>query len=86
MHRKITFDRCYCINSSKYLLKFGKKYGTISCRKVSAHFFEYSSCWSGNIKRFKMVAIIGFVLDASEMTSQVGCCTAVLVQNEIQTQ
>ena len=28
MYWKIMFDRCYCINSTKVLLKFGEKYGT----------------------------------------------------------
>ena len=29
MYWKIMFDRCYCINSTIYLLKSGKLYGTI---------------------------------------------------------
>ena len=32
---KINFDRCYCINSTIYLLKFGKLYGTIFCHRLA---------------------------------------------------
>ena len=47
-------------------------------------FFKYPSSWSGRIKRFKMAAILRFDLDVSKMTVQGGCCTTVVVQNEIQ--
>ena len=29
------FDRCYCINSTMYLLKIGKRYGTIFCHRLA---------------------------------------------------
>ena len=45
-------------------------------------FFKYPSSWSDSIKRFKMAAIIRFVLDDNDKTG--GCCTTVLVQNKIQ--
>ena len=35
MYRKIMFDRCYCINSVIYLLKFRKLYGTIFCHRLA---------------------------------------------------
>ena len=47
-------------------------------------FFKYPSSWSERIKRFKMAVIIRFDLDLSKMTVQGGCCTTVVVQNEIQ--
>ena len=40
------FDRCYCINSTIYLLKFGKLHGTIFCHRLAAselvHIFSIS--------------------------------------------
>ena len=45
-------------------------------------FFKYPSSWSDSIKRFKMAAIIRFVLDDNDKTGS--CCTTVLVQNKIQ--
>ena len=90
MYWKIMFDRCYCINSTIYLLKFGKLYGTIFCHYLTVservHIFRYPSSWSERIKRFKMAAIIRFDLDISKMTVQGGGCTTVVVQNEIQIQ
>ena len=69
------FDRCYCINSTIYLLKFGKLYGTIFCHRLAVservHIFKYPSSWSERIKRFKMAAIIRFDLDVSKMTYKV---------------
>ena len=56
------FDRCYCITSTIYLLKFGNL----------------------RIKIFKMAAIIRFDLYVSKITLQGGCCTTVVVQNDIQ--
>ena len=47
-------------------------------------FFKYPSSWSERIKRFKMATIIRFDLDVSEMTVQGGCCTTVVVRNDIQ--
>ena len=47
-------------------------------------FFKYPSSWSERIKRFKMAATIRIDLDVSKMTVQGGCCTTVVVQNEIQ--
>ena len=47
-------------------------------------FFKYPSFWSERIKRFKMAAILRFDLDVLKMTVQGGCCTTVVVQNEIQ--
>ena len=35
MHWKIMFDRYYCIYSTRYLLKFGKKYGSIFCHRLA---------------------------------------------------
>ena len=35
MYWKIMFDRCYCINSTIYLLKFGILYGTIFCHRLT---------------------------------------------------
>ena len=35
MYWKTMFDRCYCINSTIYLLKFGKLYGTIFCHRLT---------------------------------------------------
>ena len=46
--------------------------------------FKYPSSWSERIKRFKMAAIIRFDLDVSKMTVHGGCCTTLIVQNEIQ--
>ena len=46
--------------------------------------FKYPSSWFERIKRFKMPAIIRFDLDVLKMTVQGGCCTTVVVQNEIQ--
>ena len=61
-------------------------YGTIFFHRlaVSERVFKYPSSWSEPIKRFKMVAIIRFDLDVSKMTVHSGCCTTVVVQNEIQ--
>ena len=36
MYWKIMFDRCYCINSTIYLLKFGKPHGSIFCHRLAA--------------------------------------------------
>ena len=47
-------------------------------------FFKYPSSWPVILKRSKMVVIIRFELDVSEMSRQDGCCTTVVVQNEIQ--
>ena len=47
-------------------------------------FFKYINSRSERIKRFKMAVIIRFDLDISKMTVQGGCCTTVVVQNEIQ--
>ena len=89
MYWKIMFDRCYCIISTIYLLKFGKLYGTIFCDRLAVServhiFFKYPSSWSERIKRFKMAAIIRFDLDISKLTIQGGDCTTVVMQNEIQ--
>ena len=85
MYWKTMFDRCYCINSTIYLLKFGKLNGTIFCPLASeCTFFKYPSFWSERIKRFKMAAIIRFDLDILKMTVQGGGCTTVVMQNEIQ--
>ena len=40
MYWKTMFDRCYCINSTIYLLKFGKLYGTIFCHLLGYQRFE----------------------------------------------
>ena len=68
------FDRCYCINSTKYLSKFGKNmalyFVTVwQSTRGSLYFFYYPSSWSESIKRFKMAVIIRFNLDVSERTS-----------------
>ena len=89
MYWKIMFYRCYCINSTIYLLKSGKLYGTIFFHRLAVservHIFKYpASSWSERIKRFKMAAIIRFDLDISKMTVQGGGCTTVVTQNEIQ--
>ena len=88
MYWKIMFDRCYCIKSTIYLLKFGKLYGTIFCHRLAVservNIFKYPSSWSERTKRFKMAAILRFDLDVSKMTVQGGCCTIVVVQNGIQ--
>ena len=47
-------------------------------------FFKYPSSLSEPIKRFKMAATIRLDLDVSKMSLQGGCCTTVVVQNEIQ--
>ena len=47
-------------------------------------FYKHPSSWPVILKRFKMVVIIRFELDISEMSRQDGCCTTVVVQNEIQ--
>ena len=47
------------------------------------NYFKYPSSCSERIKRFKMAAIIRFDLDVSKMTVQGGCCTTVVLQNEI---
>ena len=83
------FDRCYCIKTTIYLLQFEKLYGTIFCHRLAVServhiFFKYPSSWSEPIKRFKMAAIIRLDLDVSKMSQQGGCCTAVVVQNELQ--
>ena len=57
---------------------------TVCRQRASAQFFKYPSSWSGHIKRFKMAVILRFDLDVSKMTVQGGCCTTVVVQNEIQ--
>ena len=73
------FDRCYCINSTIYLLKFGKLYFVTVCPLASeCTFFKYPSSWSERIKRFKMAAIIRFDLDISKMTVQGGGSTTVV--------
>ena len=86
MYWKIMFDRCYCINSTIYLLKFGKLYRTIFCHRLTVseqvHIFKYPSSWSERIKIFKMAAIIR--PRYFEMTVQGGDCTTVVMQNEIQ--
>ena len=88
MYWKIMLGRCYCINSTIYLLKFGKLYGTIFCHRLTVTIFvtifEYPSTWPQRIKRFQMAAIIRFDLDISKMTVQNGCCATVVVQNELQ--
>ena len=45
MYWKIMFDRCYCINSTIYVLKFGKLYDTIlfHCLAVSERVHIFSS-------------------------------------------
>ena len=53
-------------------------------QRASAHFFKYPSSRSERIKRFKMAVIIRFDLDISKMTVQGGCCSTVVVQNDIQ--
>ena len=60
-----------------FLSPFGRQ-------RASALFFKYPSSWSESIKRFKMAAIIRFDLYVSKITVQGGCCTTVVVQNEIQ--
>ena len=88
MYWKIIFDRCYCINSAKYLLKFGKNmtlyFVTVwqSTRGIS-FFFKYPSSWCKSIKRFKMAFIIRFDLDVSEMTSWLLYNCRREVQNEV---
>ena len=47
-------------------------------------FVKYPSSWSEPIKRFKMAAIIRLDIDVSKMSLQGGCCTTVVVQNDIQ--
>ena len=37
MYWKIMFDRCYCINSTKNLLKIWEKYGTIVCHRLAVN-------------------------------------------------
>ena len=81
------FDRCYCINSKIYLLKFVKLYGTIFCHRLAVSDRVHISAGLPGyerIKRFKIAAIIRFDLDISKMTVQDGDCTTVVVQNEIQ--
>ena len=58
--------------------------GTVWPSASECTFFKYPSFWSERVKRFKMAAIIRFDLDVSKMTVQGGCCTTVVVQNEIQ--
>ena len=90
MYWKTMFDRCYCINSTIYLLKFGKLYGTIFCHRLTVservHIFLNIrlSGPSASGMRFKMAAIIRLDLDISKMTVQGGGCTTVVMQNEIQ--
>ena len=76
------FDRCYCIKTTIYLLKFGKIFGTILCHRLAVservHIFKYPSSRSERIKRFKMAVIIRFDLDISKMTVQGGCCAIVV--------
>ena len=88
MYWKTMFDRCYCINSTINLLKFGKLYGTTFCHRLTVRgrctFFKYPSSWSERIEGFKMAAIVRFDLDISKMTVQGGGCTTVVMQNEIQ--
>ena len=80
------FDRCYCINSTIYLLKFGKLYGTIFCHRLAVservHIFL-------NI----LVQVHQEIQDGChhsirpryfENDSTSGCCTTIVVQNEIQ--
>ena len=47
------FDRCYCINSTIYLLKFGKLHGTKFCHRLAAservHIFSIPSSWPERI-------------------------------------
>ena len=88
MYWKIMFDRCYCIYSTIYLLKFGN-YMTlyfVTVRPLASEctFFKYPSSWSERIKRFKMAAIIRFDLHISKMTVHGGGCTTVVMQIEIQ--
>ena len=79
------FDRCYCINSTIYLLKFVKLHGTIFVTvwppASECTFFKHPSSWPERIKRFKMAAIIRFDLDISKMTVQGGCCTTVVCKS-----
>ena len=88
MHWKIMFECCYCINSTKYLLKFGKNMtlyfvavwqSTSDCTFV----FKYPSSWSDSIKRFKMAIIIRFDHGVPEMTSWLLYNCSRGVQNEI---
>ena len=83
------FDRCYCINSTIYLLTFGKLYGTIFCHRLTVservHIFlnihlpgpsaSRDSRW---LPSFDSTSIF------PEMTVQGGGCTTVVMQNEIQ--
>ena len=41
MYWKIMFDRCYCINSTIYLLQFGKLCGTIFCHRLAVTIFGH---------------------------------------------
>ena len=59
-------------------------FGTVWLSANECTFFKYPSSWSERSKRFKMAAICRFDLDVSKMTVQGGCCTTVVVQNEIQ--
>ena len=88
MHWKIMFDCCYCLNSTNHLIKFGINmalyFVTVLQSKSECTFFKYPSSWSESIKRFKLAASIRFDRNVSKMTRQGGCCTTVVVQNEIQ--
>ena len=67
------YDRCYCINSTKYLLKFGTNmalyFVTVWQSIRGSSFFQYPSSWFESIKRFKRAVIIRFDLDVSEIIS-----------------
>ena len=84
------FDRCYCINSTIYLLKFGKLYGTILFHRLAVservHIFlnirlpgpsaSRDSRW---LPSFDSTSIYNL-----KMTVHGGGCTTLVMQNEIQ--
>ena len=77
------FDRSYCI-------KFGKKYGTIFCHGLAVnepvHIILIPVFLVKEHREVQDGCHHGFDLDVSKLTRHGGCCTLVVVQNEIQIQ
>ena len=88
MYWKITFDSCYYINSTVYLLKFGKLYGTLFCYRLAVservHIFEISFFLVRAHQEVQGGCHHSIRPRCFEVTVQGGCCTTVVVQNDIQ--
>ena len=88
MYWKLMFDRCYCINTTICLLKFGKLYGTIFCHRLTVservHIFLNIRLPGPSASRDSRWLSSFDSTSISKMTVHGGGCTTVVMQNEIQ--